>query len=710
MQLEYLKKLEDQNLITLRKHPLHDVYVANYTPEVQFNRTWNKDTIQCRGLVVNEERVLARPFKKFFNYSELQGLRNFIWNLYSVKYSEIFNKPFTAYEKLDGCFHWSTPILMSDGKYKTLKEIFNNQNIDQYVLGYDQVNKKIIKSKILNYFRNGDKDNWIYVTTNNKFAKSGGGKGVNNINRLIVTDNQKFYNGNNFQPIKDFKVGDDIYCYKMKMNPIQKQCFLGSLIGDSSISLSTNLGILQGFHKEEHIEYVNLKRKILGNLCIDTNYNRISGFGSIMYPYVSIGTEEFFQIRNEWYKNSIKQIPDLSWFTPLSFAFWYMDDGSLSHSEYQQDRICLSTNAFNKIDCEKLANKLIELYPELSISIYENKGYNIRINYSDGIGINKLWKDIHLYFPICMQYKLPEKYRTGLPSLLDNISYYCDEILECRKILSIEKCEKKYEAFDIETETHNFFAKGVLVHNSLGIFFRLPNGKWEWSTRGSFESEQSDIARSIFKYKYQLSLNPNYTYLFEIIYPENRIVVDYHGECDLYLLSIIETSTGRELTYDEINRLSLPFPRPKVYNDILSLTQAELQVNSYENFEGFVLDFGDGFRCKIKSNQYVHLHRIVTQFTPRRVFDALRNGTLDNTLKDVPDEFYNEVNEVKNQILIDFDDILNSSKEYFNNIKFSNRKEFAEQANKFNYPSILFLMLDNKDYVDQIWKILEKNY
>jgi RNA ligase len=45
--------------------------IWNYTPEVQYGQFWDEITLQCRGLVTdNEGNVVARPFKKFFNIEE----------------------------------------------------------------------------------------------------------------------------------------------------------------------------------------------------------------------------------------------------------------------------------------------------------------------------------------------------------------------------------------------------------------------------------------------------------------------------------------------------------------------------------------------------------------------------------------------------------------------------------------------------------------
>ena len=83
------------------------------------------------------------------------------------------------------------------------------------------------------------------------------------------------------------------------------------------------------------------------------------------------------------------------------------------------------------------------------------------------------------------------------------------------------------------------------LDGSLGILYWLGDEPYI-ATRGSFESPQAQIATELLR-AYDLSgLDRRRTYLFEIIYPENRIVVNYDDRRELVLLAIIDTATGRE--------------------------------------------------------------------------------------------------------------------------------------------------------------------
>ena len=71
---EFLYKLEQYSRtghLFKQTHRTLPLSIWNYSPEVQYNQLWDDITLQCRGLVTdNEGNVVARPFKKFFNLEE----------------------------------------------------------------------------------------------------------------------------------------------------------------------------------------------------------------------------------------------------------------------------------------------------------------------------------------------------------------------------------------------------------------------------------------------------------------------------------------------------------------------------------------------------------------------------------------------------------------------------------------------------------------
>ena len=242
------------------------------------------------------------------------------------------------------------------------------------------------------------------------------------------------------------------------------------------------------------------------------------------------------------------------------------------------------------------------------------------------------------------------------------------------------------------------------MDGSLGISYSV-NGEFFIATRGSFISEQSQRATEMLNTKYQIAraqMNTDYTYLFEIIYPENRIVLDYGDREELVLLGIIETKTGAEMPLEDIG-----FPVVKMYNGLTDIT--ELKGLELENKEGFVVKFANNFRLKVKFEDYFRLHRIITRVTSYNIWEYLKTGeSMEDVLDQVPDEFYDWVKATKSKLEANFVDIENQAKSDFKTLK--TRKETAEYFRTCAYPNILFLMLDNKDYNDAIWRVIKPEY
>ncbi|GAA2900643.1 hypothetical protein GCM10010517_66310 [Streptosporangium fragile] len=52
-------------------HPSEPLQILNYTEKAQVDRAWHAVTLACRGLILDDRgRVVARPFRKFFNHGD----------------------------------------------------------------------------------------------------------------------------------------------------------------------------------------------------------------------------------------------------------------------------------------------------------------------------------------------------------------------------------------------------------------------------------------------------------------------------------------------------------------------------------------------------------------------------------------------------------------------------------------------------------------
>jgi T4 RnlA family RNA ligase len=248
------------------------------------------------------------------------------------------------------------------------------------------------------------------------------------------------------------------------------------------------------------------------------------------------------------------------------------------------------------------------------------------------------------------------------------------------------------------------------LDGSLGILYWYQDQPYI-ASRGSFNSDQAIKASQILMSLYPQAiplLNKSLTYLFEIIYPANRIVVDYGTFEGLVLLAIIDTESGQEHEIESFTHLG--FPIAKKYDGLKDL-DAITNLNE-QNQEGFVIRFASGLRLKFKFSDYVKLHRVLTQVTSKVIWEMLRDNTpFKDILERVPDEFYNWVKETKATLIAQYQQIEDAAKADFERIVAvvdrRDRKEMAKHILTCQNHTILFSLLDGKDYSDYIWRSIK---
>ena len=139
---------------------------------------------------------------------------------------------------------------------------------------------------------------------------------------------------------------------EMSITPVQEQILLGKLLGDAYLHQTHCTAALEWQHKEEHAAYIDWTMRGLGDLGNSRRRLATSGYGSAM---ICANTQFTFLIKQAFADfvdaDGKKHVPE--WVTeklgPIALAFWYMDDGSLSHHQDQEDRALFATCAF---DCK----------------------------------------------------------------------------------------------------------------------------------------------------------------------------------------------------------------------------------------------------------------------------------------------------------------------------------------------------------------------
>lgn len=265
--------------------------------------------------------------------------------------------------------------------------------------------------------------------------------------------------------------------------------------------------------------------------------------------------------------------------------------------------------------------------------------------------------------------------------------------------------EKDIDFSDIESVTEK-------MDGSLGISYFF-NGEIRFATRGSFNSDQAIKATEMWRNKYADKfnwigyINFPYTMLVEIIYPQNRVVVDYKGMKDLVMLSITNLSIMKDEPLSVVKNLAsnLGMPVTKEYRyDLHKLLEMKKTISANE--EGWIIKFGNGKRLKIKGDEYLKVHKAIYGLSDKAKVKAWAENTIDELIKSIPEEFREEIEELKRNLDIQLKitkSILSTTymhtKEYTNASK-ENRKDFAKMINQVinpEYRKFMFVMLDNND-------------
>jgi RNA ligase len=302
-----------------------------------------------------------------------------------------------------------------------------------------------------------------------------------------------------------------------------------------------------------------------------------------------------------------------------------------------------------------------------------------------------------------------------------------DEItLKCRGLVLDNEGNVVAKSFDkfFNLEEHNpkdipmdSFEVYDKLDGSLILLFNY-GGEWVFASKGSFNSDQSNLAKKLFEelYSYEY-LSSHYVYLFELIGPSNRIVVEY-PEDNLVLLAINDRSdwSERNIYTDASNN----FVKVKIFDGVNDFSTLKNVIPNDK--EGFVVKFKNGFRMKIKGEEYVRLHRLITGFSNVNVWEYLKDGKdFNELLVNIPDEFDSWFKETKSSLNYSFYSLNNEVGKLFDYYMYgkyndqepvTDRKVFAGwvlKQKKWMW-SILFNMFDGKKYDDIIWRLIKPKY
>lgn len=253
------------------------------------------------------------------------------------------------------------------------------------------------------------------------------------------------------------------------------------------------------------------------------------------------------------------------------------------------------------------------------------------------------------------------------------------------------------------------------VDGSLGISYPIGDGEYAIATRGSFASDQATHATEVWRSRYRdrTSIPDGVTALWEILFPSNRIVIDYGSTDDIILLGGICVASGDFISADDLSEMmswfgpiaqTFPF---KTFGEMLAAP-------SRENREGFVVrSIPTGATVKFKYEDYVALHKLIFGMNERVVWEHLGEGRpLQELIEPLPDEFHAWLMRVADRLYAEEAQAVTAVEHAYDELLASlpqnwTRKDYALAAMRYDvlWP-YLFNLLDGKDPRPGIWKTL----
>jgi len=370
-----------------------------------------------------------------------------------------------------GCGSWYTNVTLADGSTEKLGKIVS-QKMNVEVLSYDFQSGQIVPRKVTNWFNNGKTEEFLHF----KVDRAGGETGRGHAS-LAMTRNHLIRTPGGWSEAEDILVGDRVMLAQPALLSDQQwEVVLGSLMGDGCLAApvrkdSESARFRMG-HGARQTEYLDWKISLLDNIPHSRSANAKNAVFADFTPLA-----ELHELRSAMYLGDGKKFLSedyLKALTPLALAIWYMDDGSftLRSKGVQQrtaggsGRIEICVEAMSEGSQVRLRDYLRDTHG-LDVRLRKAGAADKAVLVFSTEASAKFQELVAPYIFPSMAYKLLPRFR-GLFNVMPQFVEPTMQLMPAR-VMEIES-KKDYQnmnRFDIEVEgSHNYFADGVMVHNS----------------------------------------------------------------------------------------------------------------------------------------------------------------------------------------------------------------------------------------------------
>jgi len=363
-----------------------------------------------------------------------------------------------------GCFDYHARVVLADGTTEKIGKIVN-QRLPVDVLSMDAKTGDIAPRRVVNWFRNGNTDEWLSFE-----IVAGGGSGRR---KFTCTANHLIFTPRGERRAGDLAVGDRVMvaAKHYDLHDDQRRLIVGGILGDGSLRYASECNVaFRVCHGEAQRSYCEWKREVLAPFA-----REIARTGKgIGFDTIPMGQLAAFHAQA--YGSGRRRVSDemLAAVDARAVAVWYGDDGTFSghYDKWDHGKAEIGCVSLSMEDKERLAERLEQLG-------MGRPTVRARSLLFSGDRARRLHERIAPYLHPSMDYKLHPDYRGRFVWHPDTSDAHLNGgRLASRTSLKAVPMEiagktlklaapRHRTRFDLEVEgNHSYLVDHVAVHNS----------------------------------------------------------------------------------------------------------------------------------------------------------------------------------------------------------------------------------------------------
>jgi recombination protein RecA len=402
-----------------------------------------------------------------------QALRKLTGTISSTNTTMIFiNQLREKIGVMFGCMTYNTQITLADGSKRKIGQLVD-ERAEVEVLSFDDELGVVAAKRITNWFDNGPTQDFIELAVRTGAT----GTGHPGTSTLELTSNHLVGTPGGWREAGELMAGDRVMTpQQVRLSDQQWQVILGGLMGDGSLSESAARdGCSARFHMgrgAKQVEYIDWKASLLGNI---GQCRSVRAKGSVHVDLTPLA--ELCELRDVVYwGDGKKHLTDdyLKSLSPLALAIWFMDDGSFTERSkgLQQGtaggsgRVEFCVEAMSEASRVRLVDYLRDVHcvdARVWIRGAAQKAVLTMTTAGSGMFLELVAPYVHPSMDHKLLARLKGRFEVHPEYVEATTALLPSRVISTRGVHH----RKPVGRYDLEVcGSHNYFADGVMVHNS----------------------------------------------------------------------------------------------------------------------------------------------------------------------------------------------------------------------------------------------------